>query len=132
LARGVDAVKPESHVESSPLGAFASCDVDDGIERGALLGRDRGEDFDDVGGFLDDGDSAGGKSSATSSCSFSRNAARYSPTGSVVTRGRRPDARMMPGILSRTSLPTPSVLFVIMRLVQLYRRVLTSMVCHGK
>jgi hypothetical protein len=31
------------------------------MERGAVLGGDRGEDFQDVGGFFDYGDASGGK-----------------------------------------------------------------------
>jgi hypothetical protein len=32
------------------------------MERGAVLGGDRGEDFQDVGGFFDDGDAGVGHS----------------------------------------------------------------------
>jgi hypothetical protein len=44
-------------------------------------------------------------SSSTSSRSLSWSAARYAPTPNAVTWGVRPEARMMSGILSRTSCP---------------------------
>ena len=55
-AQGSEAprLKPLSHLEPSPLLALASRDVDDAIDGGALFGGDSGEDFEDVGGLLDD------------------------------------------------------------------------------
>ena len=48
-------LEPEPHVEPSPLCALPLRDVDDAIEGCAGFGGDRGEHFEDAGGFLDDG-----------------------------------------------------------------------------
>jgi hypothetical protein len=68
------------------------------------------------------------RSSPTSSRSFSVSAVRYSSVVSVVTNGVRPEARIMSGILSLTSLPTMSLPRRDNAVMQLWRQVLTSRV----
>lgn len=84
-----------------------------------MLGGDRCEDFEDVGGFFDDGIDGGGRNELgdllAQLIELSSRAVRYSAARSVLTWGVRPDARIMSGILSRTSLPTLSLPLAIMR-----------------
>ena len=65
-------------------------------------------------------------SSSTSSRSLSWSAARYASAANVVTRGLRPEARIISGILSRTSLPTRSLSPRDNALVQFYLASLTT------
>ena len=81
-----------------------------------MLGGDRGEDFEDVGGFFDDGIAGGCRNELGDLL-----AQLIKQSGPVFGRaqrphwGVRPAARIMSGILSRTSLPTLSLPLAIMR-----------------
>ncbi|WP_157011449.1 hypothetical protein [Mycobacterium celatum] len=51
----VNAAQPEPHAEPSSRRTLTFCDSDNVFEGVALSAGDRSEDFDDVGGFFDDG-----------------------------------------------------------------------------
>ena len=130
----VDAVQPEPHIEPSPLGALASCDVDDVIEGPAVLGGDRGEDFEDVGGFFDDGIAGGCRNELGDLL-----AQLIEQSGPVFGRAQRPHMRgVRPGCADDVgdlvpnefahAVPPPRDNAV----VQLYRSALTSGVRRGQ